>query len=198
MQAAVLLYETLDRSANALSLAQKIVEKDAALLRGELTGGLVIEQAKLLARTAAMLGVPLAALYFSGSIIGLSAAGIVGGLAALGGLLGGLVVGPMVGGILVLVTLGSVAGGATDWLVNLPRMSAENVRERIRLALAAANQKAIADLAEDAAWLEGEIVRLEGKLRGNEAQAVSLRRDLQALRAAFTALSTAPQKCRTG
>lgn len=49
-------------------------------------------------------GVPLAAVYFSGSVIGLSAAGITSGLAALGALVG---LGGMVPGIGVAILLGA-------------------------------------------------------------------------------------------
>lgn len=49
-------------------------------------------------------GIPIAAVYFSGSVIGLSAAGITSGLAALGGLVG---LGGMVPGIGVAVLLGA-------------------------------------------------------------------------------------------
>jgi hypothetical protein len=83
-----------------IDLAYDTVENDYKLLKEDLDDDTIKKNAKELASKAAAAGVPLAAVYISGSVIGMSAAGITSGLAALGmgmGMTGGLAVVGIIG-----------------------------------------------------------------------------------------------------
>ena len=83
-----------------IDLAYDTVENDHKLLQEDLDDDTITRNAKELASKAAAAGVPLAAVYISGSVIGMSAAGITSGLAALGmgmGMTGGLAVVGIIG-----------------------------------------------------------------------------------------------------
>lgn len=82
----------------------KIMEK---IGRGDLKISRDDMPSELISRAAA-LGIPLAALYFSGSVIGFSAAGITSGLAAIGLKSGIVALGfnPMTAGIVALIMMG--------------------------------------------------------------------------------------------
>jgi len=83
-----------------IDLAYSTVEKDYELLNGDLDDNTIEKHAKELAAKAAAAGAPLAAVYISGSVIGMSAAGITSGLATLGmgmGMTGGLAVIGLIG-----------------------------------------------------------------------------------------------------
>lgn len=74
-----------------IQLAYDTVENDHKLINEDLDDSTIEKNAKELAAKAAAAGVPLAAVYISGSVIGMSAAGITSGLATLGmGMTGGL------------------------------------------------------------------------------------------------------------
>jgi len=82
-------------SESEIELAYDTVENDYKLLKEDLDDDTIKKNAKELASKAAAAGVPLAAVYISGSVIGMSAAGITSGLATLGmgmGMTGGLAV----------------------------------------------------------------------------------------------------------
>lgn len=71
-------------------------------------------------------GIPIAAVYFSGSVIGLSAAGITSGLAALGLGFG------MVPGIGVAIVLGVAAFYGTSWLLGIGKAKRKAVHQAER------------------------------------------------------------------
>lgn len=81
-------------------LAYATIANDYSLVYDDLDDNAIKENAKELAAKAAAAGTPLAAVYISGSVVGMSAAGITSGLATLGmglGMTGGLVVVGLVG-----------------------------------------------------------------------------------------------------
>jgi hypothetical protein len=67
-----------------LKLALDTVKADHNMLKDNVTDDMVTKSMKELAAKAGAVGVPLAAVYMSGSVIGMSAAGITSGLATLG------------------------------------------------------------------------------------------------------------------
>jgi len=97
-------------------------------------------------------GVPIAAVYFSGTIIGLSAAGITGGLAALGFGFG------MVPGIGVAVVLGTAVFLGTKWLLGDSR---EVKEEKLRAAQERKAQLVIKNLQEAITRIIDRIESLE-------------------------------------
>lgn len=86
-------------------IIKQAIQNDRAVLEDETTDSEIVENMKKLSMNAAAVGTPLAAIYISGSVMGLSAAGITSGLATLG--MGGLLgMSGMVTGIGVVVLLG--------------------------------------------------------------------------------------------
>ena len=86
-------------------IVKQAILNDRAVLEDETTDSEIVENMKRLSMNAAAVGTPLAAIYISGSVMGLSAAGITSGLATLG--MGGLLgMSGMVTGIGVVVLLG--------------------------------------------------------------------------------------------
>ena len=83
-----------------IDFVYKAVENDHSILREDIDDKAIERQVKELAAKAAGAGIPIAAIYISGSVIGLSAAGITSGLATLGlglGMTGGLAVVGLIG-----------------------------------------------------------------------------------------------------
>ncbi len=103
--------ELLKVSDEEVELAVMAIKNDYDMLRDDLTDDQIVSALKLLSAKAAAVGTPLAAVYLSGSVVGMSAAGITSGLASLGmgGLLGmsGMVTGI---GVAVLIGVGAYAG----------------------------------------------------------------------------------------
>jgi hypothetical protein len=88
-----------------VELVVMAIQNDHNMLKDDFTDDQVVTALKALSAKAAAVGVPLAAVYLSGSVIGLSAAGLTSGLAALG--LGGMLgLSSMATGIGVAVLLG--------------------------------------------------------------------------------------------
>ncbi len=110
-------------------------------------------------------GVPIAAVYFSGTIIGLSAAGITGGLAALGLGFG------MVPGIGVAVVLGTAVFLGTTWLLGDSRKVKE---EKLRAAQERKAQLVIKNLQEAIAQIIDRIESLEAEAAKSEANRTAI------------------------
>ena len=87
---------------------------EEALVGGDVSAGELETHLKEIVAVATAASVPITAIFFSGSVVGLSAAGITSGLAALG--LGGILgLSAMVTGIGTVVVLGVTAYAATRW-----------------------------------------------------------------------------------
>jgi len=103
--------QQLQVSDEEIELAVMAIKNDYDMLRDDLTDDQIVSALKLLSAKAAAVGTPLAAVYLSGSVVGMSAAGLTSGLASLGmgGLLGmsGMVTGI---GVAVLIGVGAYAG----------------------------------------------------------------------------------------
>jgi len=87
--------ELFNLSDKDIDFAYQAIENDHRLLKYDMDDNAIQKQAKELAAKAAAAGVPLGAVYISGSVVGLSAAGVTSGLAALGlgmGMTGGLAI----------------------------------------------------------------------------------------------------------
>ena len=103
--------ELLEVSDEEIELAVLAIKNDHDMLRDDMTDDQIVSALKLLSAKAAAVGTPLAAVYLSGSVVGMSAAGLTSGLASLGmgGLLG--MSGMMTGiGVAVLIGVGTYAG----------------------------------------------------------------------------------------
>lgn len=101
-----------------------------------------------LAAKAGAVGVPLAAVYFSGSVAGVSAAGMTSGLASLG--MGGVLgFSSMLTGIGVAVLLGVGAYKGVKKITGMGALEANKQRELMLVEIAKNTQKALNYLIED-------------------------------------------------
>lgn len=95
----------IDVSDGELELIMMAIETDHKMLKSEYSDDQLVAAVKLMSAKAAAVGTPLAAVYLTGSVVGLSAAGITSGLATLG--MGGLLgLSSMATGIGVAVLIG--------------------------------------------------------------------------------------------
>ena len=160
----------LDVDDDQLQVIQNAVDFDRQVFNGSVSPDQLKKLAEGLASKAAAVGVPIAAVYMSGSVAGLSAAGMTSGLAALGvgGLLG---LSSMATGIGIAVLLGLGAYKGVQWA-----MSGNKDKKRAQLRalmlqeVLRNHQKTIAALGEDLAYFAQKIVDLsrdglENKLR---------------------------------
>lgn len=94
-----------------VELAVMAIQNDRDMLKDDFTDEQVIAALKVLSAKAAAVGTPLAAVYLSGSVIGMSAAGLTSGLATLGmgGVLGLSSMATGIG-VAVLIGVGTYAG----------------------------------------------------------------------------------------
>ncbi len=111
-EAIVLAQEKLGVDDEQVAAIEKFVDQMRTIRERGLDDNYAADATKAAASGLAAVGVPIAAIYFSGSVIGLSAAGITSGLASLGVLvgLGGMVPGI---GLAVLAGAGIFAGVKT-------------------------------------------------------------------------------------
>lgn len=143
-------------------------------LRG-LNDNAAAEAAKNAAAGLAAVGVPIAAVYVSGSVIGLSAAGITSGLAAVGLGLG------MVPGIGVAVLLGTGVFLGVRYLLDAGQGRAQ---EQLRAEALRKAQLVILNLQESITLLIGRIAQLQGAaadVEASRATIVQLNERLRAL-----------------
>ena len=133
--------------------------QEEAILAGDVSDSEVANAAKSMAAQAAAVGVPVAAVYLSGSVTGLSAAGIASGLAALG--LGGVLgLSAMVSGIGVAILTGGAAYKGVRWTMGGSERSKASRRELMLQEVLRIHQGAIINLAEDISFFDERIAVL--------------------------------------
>ncbi|MEA5540297.1 hypothetical protein VB834_14820 [Limnoraphis robusta Tam1] len=121
-------------------------------------------------------GVPVAAVWFSGSVIGLSAAGITSGLAGLGALIG---IGGMIPGIGVAILLGTGIFMGVNALLDTgdksKKAQLQAEKERKAQLVIKNMQGAINQLVEQIASLQEKAVNLEASAADAEANREAIR-----------------------
>lgn len=133
----------LELSDEEINLAYEAVENDYKLLREDLDDNAIEKNAKELAAKAAAAGVPLAAVYISGSVIGMSAAGITSGLAALGMGMG------MTGGLAVVGLIGVISYKGIKHLTGANELDRYKTRELMLHDVIKQTQKTISQIIQD-------------------------------------------------
>ena len=171
---AVHLYEHEEQAKQIIAFAEKAIEYDEKLLLGKLTADEFAKGAKNLAATAASIGVPITAVYFSGSVIGLSAAGIISGLTQLG--LGGILgLSSLITGIGVVVIMGIVTFKLVRWAITGKERRMEKIREHMMQEIIKLNQQAMLALAEDINSLAARMEHLASASEQNRRMLEHLR-----------------------
>lgn len=126
-----------------IQLAYDTIENDHKLIKEDLDDNTIKKNAKELASKAAAAGVPLAAVYLSGSVIGMSAAGITSGLATLGMGMG------MSGGLAAVALIGVLSYKGVKHLTGANELDKYKTRELMLHDVIKQTQKAISQIIGD-------------------------------------------------
>jgi hypothetical protein len=176
-----------ERAPKVIDLAEKTVRYEKALIDGKVSAGELEAHVKEIVAVATAASIPITALFFSGSVIGLSAAGITSGLAALG--LGGLLgLSAMVTGIGAVVVIGVTAYAGTRWALGGKERELARQREHMIQEIIKSHQRAIEDLAEDQNAIAIKLAEYVTRSDQNEARLAHLKDELQIFTAALAEL----------
>lgn len=124
-------------------LAYSAIANDYSLIHDDLDDAAIKKNAKELAAKAVAAGMPLAAVYISGSVVGMSAAGITSGSAALGMGMG------MTGGLVVVGLIGIVTYKGLKRLTGANELNKFKIRELMLQDIIKHNQKTISLIIDD-------------------------------------------------
>lgn len=140
------------------------INTDRKILTEEVSDDEITKSLKSLAANAGAVGVPVAAVYLSGSVMGLSATGITSGLATLG--LGGLFgLSGMVTGIGSVILIGLVTHKGIKRLTGADELSKYQKRELMLNMVIKLTQKTISHLIDDINYVVVEL----NNVKGNQA-----------------------------
>jgi hypothetical protein len=149
-----------------LEFIDEAYQNDKKILSGEISDDMLVANAKELASKAGAVGVPIAAIYLSGSAVGLSAAGVTSGLAALG--LGGVLgLSSMVSGIGAAIILGVGIYKGLQWALGSKERDKASRREFMLQDVLRVHQKAISNLAEDVNYFAEQLVEAVADVAAN-------------------------------
>jgi hypothetical protein len=131
-----------------IELAVMAIQNDHNMLKDDFTDDQVINALKLLSAKAAAVGTPLAAVYLSGSVVGMSAAGLTSGLATLG--MGGMLgLSSMATGIGVAILIGVGAFAGIRKFTGANELTRSKRRELMLNEVIKQTQKTISLLIQD-------------------------------------------------
>ena len=171
-----------------VAFIEKACVRDEAILAGAVSDSQIASAAKEMASHAASVGVPIAAVYLSGSVTGLSAAGIVSGLAALG--LGGVLgLSAMVTGFGVAIVAGGAAYKGVQWALSGSERSKASRRELMLQEVLRIHQGAILHLAEDISFFGQRVAILTSETDRNRGAIDLLSREVALLSGSSDALT---------
>ncbi|EJT2318116.1 hypothetical protein NVZ75_000059 [Campylobacter upsaliensis] len=140
--------EIFGLSTDKMELARIAVENDFKILYENVDDDKIKQAAKDLAAKAASVGAPIGAIYLSGSVMGLSAAGMTSGLASLG--MGGMLgLSSMATGIGVAVLIGVGVYHGVKYLTSNNELSKYKTRELMLHEVIKQTQKSISLMIGD-------------------------------------------------
>ncbi|HEH5496190.1 TPA: hypothetical protein SHD65_000555 [Campylobacter coli] len=170
--------QLLGISQEQINKIYEAVELDYKMLREEISDDKLKEMFKDMAAKGTAVGVPLAAVYLSGSVVGLGATGITSGLAALG--MGGLLgLSGMVTGIGVVVLLGVAAYQGVKWLTSDDKLSKYQMRQLMLQDILKQTQKTISEIIDDINFLVKKLNELFEKNEENKEKIEKLSKILE-------------------
>lgn len=150
------LLTSLNVDDEQLNFIIDVCENDKKIMSGEIEDGVIKKTLTDLAAKSAAAGVPIATVYLSGSVVGLSAAGMTSGLAALG--FGGLIgLSSMATGIGTAIVLGVVTYQGIKYLSGSNERDKISIREFMLAEILLNHQRSISDFAEDIALIANEL-----------------------------------------
>ncbi|MFU2051445.1 hypothetical protein [Bordetella hinzii] len=139
-----------------IQLALAVIENDRKMLTDDYSDDQVVAALKGLSAKAAAVGTPLAAVYLSGSVVGMSAAGMTSGLATLG-MGGALGFSSMATGIGVAVLLGVGAYAGVRRLTGANELTRAKRRELMLNEIIKQTQRTISLLVADINYLTEQV-----------------------------------------
>lgn len=192
-EAIILAQRELKISNEQLAEIKKFIQKVREIRERGIDDNYAADAIKTAAAGLSAVGVPVAAVWFSGSVIGLSAAGITSGLAGLGALIG---LGGMIPGLGVAILLGAGIFMGVNALLDTggksekEKLQAE--KERKAQLVIKNMQGAIERLVEQISILQEKAVDLEASAADAEANREAIRLLTERLR--FIKQSVAKRK----
>lgn len=151
------LKEVLSISREEIELISSAIQSDEDILTFRKNDSEIAKSMKDLAAKAAAVGVPLTAIYLSGSVVGLSAAGLTSGLASLG--MGGLLgFSSMFTGIGVLVVIGVGTYQGLKKITGMKDIENNKQREYMLQAIIRNTQQTLNYLLEDINEISNRLV----------------------------------------
>ncbi len=141
-----------------IDLMMLAIKNDEEILAQRKNDSEIKKSMKEIAAKAGAVGVPLAAIYFSGSVVGMSAAGITSGLATIG--MGGILgLSGMVTGIGVVVIVGVGAYKGIKKVTGLSDLENNKQRELMLQAIIKNAQKSLNYLIEDVNAISAQLMK---------------------------------------
>lgn len=182
-----------------VELAVMAIQNDHNMLKDDVTDDQIVAALKSLSAKAAAVGTPLAAVYLSGSVVGLSAAGITSGLASLG--LGGLLgLSSMATGIGVAVLIGVGAYAGVRKLTGANELTQSKRRELMLNEVIKQTQTTISLLIQDINYIThklNESLRIHGAQDAQIKKLMSLMTQMTGAGAVLTGKSDTAQTSAT-
>jgi hypothetical protein len=139
--------DLLGLSDDEINLAYDTVENDHKFLKDNLDDSAIEKHVKELAAKAAAAGTPLAAVYISGSVIGMSASGITSGLATLGMGMG------MTGGLAVIGIIGVLSYKGVKYLTGANELDKYKTRDLMLHDIIKQTHKTISQIIDDVNYI---------------------------------------------
>nr|WP_321513355.1 hypothetical protein [uncultured Pseudodesulfovibrio sp.] len=139
-----------------VELAVMAIENDRKMLSGDYDDTMIEKSVKELAAKSAAVGVPLGAVYLSGSVVGMSAAGLTSGLATIG-FGGALGLSSMATGIGVAVLLGIGAYKGMKVITGANELDKNKRRALMLQDVIKQTQRAITDVGYDINYLTDKL-----------------------------------------
>ena len=185
------LAELVGLGAKQLAVLERDCRADQKLLEERLDDRQIKKRAKKIAKDLASIapgmGLPVTAVYLSGSVTGLSAAGMTSGLAALGfgGVLGASA---MATGVGVVLVGGVAVFQGSRWLLNRGARGRSELRKAMLQDILQNHQRALANLAEDIGIQAEKLVRLTEDVEVNQRRLARHAREITLFRSAIGGL----------
>lgn len=177
----------LDINSDQIALIEQMIINDEKLIKGEISESEFTKRFRDLLAQGSAIGVPITAIYMSGSVAGLSAAGITSGLAALGfgGILG---FSSMLTGIGVLILGGVIIYSGVKYLTGGSEREKKSKREKMIQEIVKHHQKTINNLIEDINFFTDELNELLQDREANELKLIKLQAEIQLFKEAMSNL----------
>lgn len=155
-----ILYEIamkLDINDNQLEIMRQSIQKEKDIIDKRLDDTAIKKSLKEISAGAIAVGVPMTALYFSGSVIGVSAAGMTSGLAGLG--MGGVLgFSSMFTGVGMLALIGVGTYQGVKKITGFKDLENNKQREKLLQAIIMNSQKTLNVIIEDVNTISGMLV----------------------------------------